>query len=134
MTSRLGEGTTVRVELPFGRVADAPDAAVTSVTNGAAALAALERAPRGPDGRPFSLVLMDIQMPVMDGYTATRHIRQTPSLAGQIVLAMTANATDGDDAACLAVGMDAVLRKPIEVDALYSALAAWFARAAARWG
>jgi two-component system sensor histidine kinase/response regulator len=73
-------------------------------------------------------------MPVMDGYTATRHIRQTPSLAGQIVLAMTANATDGDDAACLAVGMDAVLRKPIEVDALYSALGDWFARAAARRG
>ena len=100
---------------------------VTVADNGRDAIEYLER-------EDFDIVLMDIQMPVMDGYTATRHIRQTPSLAGQIVLAMTANATDGDDAACLAVGMDAVLRKPIEVDALYSALGDWFARAAARRG
>jgi len=100
---------------------------VTLADNGRDAIEYLER-------EDFDIVLMDIQMPVMDGYTATRHIRQTPALARQIVLAMTANATDGDDEACRAVGIDAVLRKPIEVDALYGALGEWFAHAEARRG
>ncbi len=102
-------------------------AVVTLADNGRDAIECLER-------EDFDIVLMDIQMPVMDGYSATRHIRQTPALAGQIVLAMTANATDKDDQACRAVGIDAVLRKPIEVDALYGALGEWFARAEARRG
>jgi PAS domain S-box-containing protein len=100
-------------------------AVVTLADNGRDAIECLER-------EDFDIVLMDIQMPVMDGYSATRHIRQNPALAGQIVLAMTANATDKDDQACRAVGIDAVLRKPIEVDALYGALGEWLARAEAR--
>ncbi|MCL1057443.1 PAS domain S-box protein [Shewanella gelidimarina] len=70
----------------------------------------------------FDLVLMDCQMPVMDGYQATQALRKIPELAELPVLAMTANAMAGDKEMCLRAGMNAHIAKPIEVSLLYTTL------------
>jgi PAS domain S-box-containing protein len=73
----------------------------------------------------FDCVLMDIQMPVMDGFEATQLIRINPALARMPVIAMTANASNEDRARCLAAGMDDYISKPFQPDALYATLAKW---------
>ncbi|HEX7636812.1 MAG TPA: response regulator, partial [Burkholderiaceae bacterium] len=73
----------------------------------------------------FDLVLMDMQMPDMDGTEATRLIRRLPQGADLPVIAMTAAAMDADRQACLAAGMNAHLAKPIDADELVQALLAW---------
>ena len=70
----------------------------------------------------FDLVLMDCQMPVMDGYQATKALRQRPELAQLPVIAMTANAMAGDKEMCLRAGMNDHIAKPIEVNLLYQTL------------
>lgn len=70
----------------------------------------------------FDLVLMDCQMPVMDGYQATRAIRERPEWAHLPVVAMTANAMAGDKEMCLRAGMNDHIAKPIEVNILYRTL------------
>nr|WP_315244884.1 response regulator [uncultured Albidiferax sp.] len=75
--------------------------------------------------KAFDVVLMDMQMPVMDGVAATRAIRQLPSLAPLPIIAMTANAMQQDKDACLAAGMWDVVTKPIAPDALWAALLRW---------
>lgn len=75
--------------------------------------------------RPFDVVLMDVQMPEMDGYEAVRRIRATPELAGLHVIAMTANATQEDRERCMDAGMDDFLTKPIDPERLYIELAKW---------
>ncbi|MGN1099623.1 MAG: response regulator, partial [Christensenellales bacterium] len=72
----------------------------------------------------YALVLMDIQMPVMDGYTATRHIRklENAALARIPIVAMTANAFDEDKEAALASGMDGFLSKPINMKEVISTI------------
>jgi signal transduction histidine kinase/DNA-binding response OmpR family regulator/HPt (histidine-containing phosphotransfer) domain-containing protein len=85
----------------------------------------------------FDLVLMDCQMPVMDGYEATRAIRvwenSEPRAGSQHVpiVAMTANALPGDREKCLAAGMDGYLTKPIKRDGLANELGQWLTPAAA---
>ncbi|ACB35797.1 multi-sensor hybrid histidine kinase [Leptothrix cholodnii SP-6] len=72
--------------------------------------------------RPFDVVLMDLQMPVMDGYTATRRIRQNLGLTRLPIVAMTANAMSTDREACLAAGMDDHVGKPFDIDHLVQVL------------
>ena len=85
---------------------------------GLEALAALENG-------EYDLVLMDIQMPEMDGLTATARIRANPARADMPVVAMTANAMAGDREISLDGGMNDHLTKPIEPRKLYAALRKW---------
>ena len=73
----------------------------------------------------YDCVLMDVQMPVMDGYTATRQIRSRQEHADLPVLAMTANALPQDRALGAEAGMNAYIPKPIDPPELYRALLAW---------
>ncbi|WP_158608486.1 ATP-binding protein [Stagnimonas aquatica] len=73
----------------------------------------------------FDAVLMDLQMPVMDGYTATRRIREQPQFHDLPVLAMTANAMSGDRESCLAAGMNDHIAKPIDPEVLLRTVARW---------
>jgi CheY-like chemotaxis protein len=75
-------------------------------------------------GERFDLVLMDVQMPEMDGLSSTRAIREWErEHGGHIpIMAMTANALEGDQSACLEAGMDDYLSKPVQMKALYEAL------------
>ena len=92
--------------------------------NGAIALAKVQQ-------QPYDLVLMDVQMPVMDGLRATAAIRALPGLKRLPIIATTANAFAEDRAQCLAAGMDDYLSKPVEPQALRRCLARWLAQGAA---
>ncbi len=93
-------------------------------SNGLEAIESIER-------QTYDLVLMDVQMPELDGLDATRRIvANTLAGARPRIVAMTANAMQGDREACLAAGMDDYLTKPIRVDQLVAALAATPSRAA----
>ena len=91
--------------------------------NGAIALAKI--ADNAYDG-----VLMDCQMPVMDGYQATRKLRQDARYSNLPVIAMTANAMVGDKEKCLDAGMNDFIAKPIDVAQLFGTLARWVAPSA----
>ncbi|KAL2818829.1 hypothetical protein BJX63DRAFT_428899 [Aspergillus granulosus] len=75
---------------------------------------------RSEEGNPFHVVLMDVQMPVMDGYTATRFIRKDPdpNVNEVLVIAMTASAIEGDREKCLDAGMNNYLPKPVRSNIL----------------
>ena len=77
------------------------------------------------NSQDYALVLMDLQMPVLDGLSATREIRAVPRHAHLPILAMTAHAMGGDRERGLEAGMNDYLTKPIEADKLYPALLRW---------
>ena len=93
---------------------------VDTAENGAEAV---EKVKNSTSGK-YDLVLMDVQMPVMNGYEATKQIRalDDPALAGITILAMTANAFDEDRKKALKCGMDGFLSKPIVIEELISTL------------
>ncbi|MBC9249740.1 diguanylate cyclase [Pseudomonas alcaligenes] len=80
----------------------------------------------------FDGVLMDCQMPVMDGYTATRKIRQQAHFSALPVIAMTANAMEGDRERALACGMNDHISKPLNIDSMFITLAKWIHPGAGR--
>ncbi len=98
----------------------AAGARVTVAGNGREALDALENA-----AEPFDLVLMDLQMPVMDGYEAIRRIRQQARFASLPVIAMTAHAMMEERQRCRYAGMNDHIPKPFEVDVLMAVLRTW---------
>jgi signal transduction histidine kinase/CheY-like chemotaxis protein len=83
--------------------------------NGIEAVESLER-------QLYDVILMDVQMPEMDGLEATRKIRKLTNAAQPHIIAMTANAMEGDRELCLSAGMDDYISKPIRVDELIDAL------------
>ena len=112
----LAEDSLVNQKLAIGLLQRAGHT-LQIANNGKEALAALET-------RAFDLVLMDVQMPVMDGLEATMAIRRREhSTGGHIpIIAMTAHAMKGDRERCLASGMDEYVAKPIRVGELYTAM------------
>ena len=80
---------------------------------------------------PYDIVLMDMQMPVMDGITATRQIRQYPALARLPIVAMTANAMSSDRQRCIDAGMNDYIAKPVDPQVLLSKLLQWIGKGTA---
>jgi PAS domain S-box-containing protein len=97
---------------------------VTLAGNGYEAIAALADAPT-----TYDAVLMDVQMPEMDGLEATRRIRLETRFAQLPIIAMTANASTEDRQACLAAGMDDHISKPVDLAGLVKSLNDWVGRA-----
>ncbi len=91
---------------------------VDSVENGRQAVDAVRN-------KPYELVLMDLQMPEMDGLEATRMIRNVPALQQLPILAMTANIYQEDRQACIEAGMNDFIAKPVDPDSLFTVLSRW---------
>jgi signal transduction histidine kinase/DNA-binding response OmpR family regulator len=113
----LVEDNDINAELAMALL-DSAGVTTALATDGRMALDLLAR-------ERFDAVLMDCQMPEMDGYEAARRIRADLRLADLPVLAMTANAMSGDRAKALAAGMNDHIAKPIDVNAMFDTLAHW---------
>lgn len=92
---------------------------VDVAANGAEALDRLQEQPQ------YDVVLMDVQMPIMDGLEATRRLRQDPRFGNLPILAMTASAMQHDQEECLAVGMNDFISKPVDPATLVKVLLKW---------
>ena len=95
---------------------------VREAENGAEAVKMISTAPPSR----YSLILMDIQMPVMDGLQATRRIRMLPGMSDIPIIAMTAHALDTEIDKCIKAGMNTHISKPLDVRKFYSVLSRYF--------
>ena len=115
----LAEDNVVNQQVATG-ILSAEGIEVTIAGNGQEAIAILESFPD-----KFHLIFMDLQMPVMDGYTAAKTIRRNKDFANIPIIAMTAHAMSTERDFCLQAGMNDHVAKPIEVDKLFSVIARW---------
>lgn len=99
-------------------------AQVIIARNGQEALDALDRSTASAD-TVIDLVLMDVMMPVMDGLTATRHIRQNPGFKKLPIITLTAKAMPDDQQRCIEAGANDYMAKPLDVDKLLSLVRVW---------
>ncbi len=121
----LAEDNVINQEVALGQLRSLRHSA-NAVSNGLEVLQALEQI-------SYDIILMDCQMPEMDGYEATRAIRKREQSLGQpcpwkspvYIIAMTANAMQGDSEKCFAVGMEDYLSKPVRAPELQAALERW---------
>jgi two-component system sensor histidine kinase/response regulator len=113
----LVEDNELNREVAVGLLEDA-HLSIDQAGNGATAIEMINK-------RDYDMVLMDMQMPVMDGLSAIKAIRSNPRFTALPVVAMTANAMDRDRDLCLAAGMNDHLAKPIDPDRLFHALLHW---------
>jgi len=97
---------------------------VDTAENGAKAIAMAQ-------ANAYSVILMDMQMPEIDGLSATRSLRDEPTYKTTPIIAMTANAFAEDKARCFEAGMNDFLTKPTEPDKLYAILVKWLGSSAA---
>ncbi|KAI0154343.1 putative histidine kinase HHK1p [Xylariaceae sp. FL1272] len=105
---------------------------VDAYDNGQKAIEGLRQ--KAQEGIPYHVILMDVQMPVLDGYEATKLLRQDPleEVKSILVIAMTASAIQGDREKCLAAGMNDYLAKPVKADVLQRKLDTYTSRPANR--
>ena len=92
---------------------------IVIVNNGKEALEILK------ENEEFDAILMDCQMPIMDGYEATKYIREIEKFANLPIIAMTANAMQGDKEKCISVGMNDYISKPLDFNKFYETLLKW---------
>jgi two-component system sensor histidine kinase/response regulator len=122
----LAEDDPVNLEIARGLLEDV-GIAVDVAEDGAIAVA-LARQP------PYALILLDVQMPRLNGVDATRAIRALPGHAETPILALTANAFEDDRRACKAAGMNDIIAKPVAPDLLYATLLKWLPASTAQDG
>jgi two-component system sensor histidine kinase/response regulator len=113
----LVEDNELNREVALGLLEDA-QLSLETAENGAVAVQMISH-------REYDLVLMDMQMPEMDGVTATKTIRSNPRFRSLPIIAMTANAMDRDRQMCLEAGMNDHVAKPIDPEKLFDALLRW---------
>ncbi len=113
----LAEDNPINTEVAYG-ILEKMGIRATCVTNGQEVLDILDR-------ESFDILLLDMQMPVMDGYTAIKHIRAQSRFDQLPVLALTANAMSDDEERSLALGMNGHISKPIDPEELMAALVNW---------
>jgi CheY-like chemotaxis protein len=116
----LVEDNEINQEVALGQLEDA-ELFIDVAENGAVAVRMVQQ-------NDYDLVLMDMQMPVMDGIEATRAIRSDPRSQNLPIIAMTANAMAADRERCLQAGMNDHVAKPIDPDHLFGALLRWIKR------
>jgi len=117
----LVEDNEINQEVAIGQLEDA-EVFVDLAENGEVALGMIR-------DNDYDIVLMDMQMPVMDGIEATRIIRSEPRFKSLPIVAMTANAMESDRELCLEAGMNDHIAKPIDPDQLFGVLLRWIHRA-----